>query len=48
MKTIAIIKQVEGQLVIELRDDSGALIDMFPVDEIKKELSNGIHVIIFN
>jgi hypothetical protein len=37
MKTIATIKKVEGQLVIELRDEDGGLIDMFPVDEIKEE-----------
>jgi hypothetical protein len=37
MKTIATIKKVEGQLVIELRNEDGTLIDVFPVDEIKEE-----------
>jgi hypothetical protein len=37
MKTIATIKKVEDQLIIELRDEAGTLIDMFPVDEIKEE-----------
>lgn len=37
MKTIAIIKKVEGQLIIELRNEDGTLIDMFPVDEVKEE-----------
>jgi hypothetical protein len=34
MKTIATIKQVDGQLVIELRDETGVLIDLFPVDKV--------------
>jgi len=34
MKTIATIKEMDEQLIIELRDEGGTLIDMYPVDEL--------------